>query len=727
MNSDVLFQIGIDKPTKKQKFIISGIFVFLMLFFIVFTFVPSWIRLNTDFSNAYVASRLVLDGVGIEHIHTMPWFQRQMDYYGVKDQPGGYPYPPFSALITIPIALFKLDPLQAKHVWLLLNLLFMFLSIVLIRKFTGKGLIPITVFFILSGIALRNNFLFGQAYMLLFLSVLATLYFYQKGSYTLAGLTLAFGIITREFPLFVLFYFLWKKQWKTVICTFAWAFILTLLSVSMMGVETHLVYIKEIHPVLTDSMWAHPYSILYQTINGLLHNVFIYEPTLNQNPLVDMPFLYPIFRILFYIPIFFLTLSTINCTLGHRSSTRTMMEFCIFVTLALLLSPISASYTYLLWILPMAVFADTLYRNKKYVLLIFLLLLYLAAGSNITNITMIFKEGLTVFMAYPRLWITLMGFVTMLFIYKNLYQDRKHTEPERIAVYSLVGLISIFIIISDIHYFSSKTDGAIPMRSDQSLLITTPTINKDRLIYSALQLKGYKLMDENGTLLPEFPGDAFTPRSSPDGNLIAFEGIKDRHSCIYIYKDGQSPVPITDPALNAQYPAFRGNSNEIAFVSNHTGDNNIYITQLQTPNSELRTLVATPAEEIEPSFSTDGNKLVYASNLTGAYKLYIMNLIDRSTRQITFGSSVEQQPSWSPDGKYVAFSSNRTGNWDIWVYDTSSSSLRQITQDKRNDTNPCWTPDSTRIIFTSDRKRGAGGCAALYKIPVLERSEGKAL
>ncbi len=697
----------------------SGIFIFLTVSSVVFTFIPAWKELNTDFANLYVASRLVLDGVDTEHIHNMPWFQRQMDYYGVKDQPGGFPYPPFAALITIPIALFELEPLQAKHVWLLLNLLFMFLSALLIRKFTGKGLIPIIIFFILSGTVLRNNFLFGQMYMLMLLSVAATLYFYQKGNDVLAGLALAFGIVTKEFPIFVLFYFLWKKQWKTAVCTFAWVFVFTLLSISMMGVKTHLVYIKELHPHLTDSMWAHPYSTSYQTINSLLHNIFIYEPSLNPNPLLEMPFLYPIFRVLFYIPIFFLTLSTINRRLDYRSSTRTMMEFCTFVTLALLLSPISASYTYLLWILPMAVFANTLYMNKKYGILVFLILLYLTTGTNIVNIMMLFKEGLTVFLAYPRLWITLAGFVIMLFIYENLYQDRKYTEPERIAVRSVVGLILIFIIISDFHYFSSKTDGAIPLKSEQALLITSPACFKDKLIYSALQMKGYVLMDENGPLHLQFDGDAFTPRLGMEGNLIAFEGIKDKHSCIYLYKDGQSPVPITNPALNAQYPAFRGSSNEIAFVSNHKGNSDIYLTQLRTPNSELPTpicLVATSAEDIEPSFSPDGNELVYASNLTGTYKLYIMNLIDSSVKQITFGSSTERNPCWSPDGKHIAFSSNRSGNWDIWVYDVRAASLRQISKDRRSDTHPCWSADSTRIIFTSDRRRGAGGCTALYKI-----------
>ena len=276
----------------------------------------------------------------------------------------------------------------------------------------------------------------------------------------------------------------------------------------------------------------------------------------------------------------------------------------------------------------------------------------------------------------------------------------------------------IVTLTGNVHYFSSKTDGAIPLKSEQSLLITSPTSFNDKLVYSALQMKGYVLMDENGPLEPQFSGDMFTPRFGLEGTLVAFEGIKDRHSSIYLYENGQAPVPITDPVLNAQYPAFRGNppkADEIAFVSNHTGDSDIYLTQLRTPNPEPWPLVATPAEEIEPSFSPDGNKLVYASNLTGAYKLYIMNLIDRSTKQITFGSSTERQPGWSPDGKCIAFSSNRSGNWDIWVYDVQSSSSRQISKDKRSDTSPCWMTDSNYIIFTSYRKRGAG-FTALYKI-----------
>ena len=56
-------------------------------------------------------------------------------------------------------------------------------------------------------------------------------------------------------------------------------------------------------------------------------------------------------------------------------------------------------------------------------------------------------------------------------------------------------------------------------------------------------------------------------------------------------------------------------------------------------------------------YSPDGTRLAFVSNRTGNGDLYVLNLATGALQRITFDDAAEQLDGWSRDGKYLYFSS----------------------------------------------------------------------
>jgi TolB protein len=67
----------------------------------------------------------------------------------------------------------------------------------------------------------------------------------------------------------------------------------------------------------------------------------------------------------------------------------------------------------------------------------------------------------------------------------------------------------------------------------------------------------------------------------------------------------------------------------------------------------------------------------------------------------------DYSPAISPDGKWVAFASNRLQNAELYLIDLTDRSLRQLTHtDELDEYMPVFSPDGTSIAFATERTRG---------------------
>jgi Tol biopolymer transport system component len=126
----------------------------------------------------------------------------------------------------------------------------------------------------------------------------------------------------------------------------------------------------------------------------------------------------------------------------------------------------------------------------------------------------------------------------------------------------------------------------------------------------------------------------------------------------------------------------------------------------------LTPLTTDPGYEGEPTFSADGQRLAYVSDRTGDFEIFLKQISGGPDINLTNNRADDVQPAFSPDGKQIAFVSTRASSssllypgvdysllgGDIWIMPALGGSPRRIAESGNF---PSWSPDGTSIIYTS--------------------------
>src|SRR5258706_10618607 len=111
---------------------------------------------------------------------------------------------------------------------------------------------------------------------------------------------------------------------------------------------------------------------------------------------------------------------------------------------------------------------------------------------------------------------------------------------------------------------------------------------------------------------------------------------------------GNSQPVRSAAAVEAALPSFAEPSispdrSEIAFVSG--GD----IWTVAAAGGDARLLVSHPASESRPLYSPDGRRLAFISNRTGNGDIYVLTFETGELKRLTFDDASDQLDAWSRD------------------------------------------------------------------------------
>ena len=203
-------------------------------------------------------------------------------------------------------------------------------------------------------------------------------------------------------------------------------------------------------------------------------------------------------------------------------------------------------------------------------------------------------------------------------------------------------------------------------------------------------------------------------------------------------------------------PRFTANGIFLSYTSYHTGNQNLYITDLRQSQTtrvlshrkgmnlapawapDGRTMIATLSFDGNPdlylmdsqgeileqltkneginvtaTYSPDGRQIVFVSDRSGKPQLYLMDLASKKVQRLTFTGTENAEPSWSPREDLIVYSSLIDGLYQICTIKPTPNAVQtQITQDLMNNENPSWSPDGNQIIFAKQ----VGGIHKIYAI-----------
>jgi TolB protein len=145
-------------------------------------------------------------------------------------------------------------------------------------------------------------------------------------------------------------------------------------------------------------------------------------------------------------------------------------------------------------------------------------------------------------------------------------------------------------------------------------------------------------------------------------------------------------------------PAWSPASKKLAFVSNRSGNPQIYIQNMDsgkvrrlTYEGNYNTQPSWSPHNTQPSWSPQGDKIAYASFGDNHHNIFVIDVEGRQPIQLTYESGDNEAPSWSPDGSLIVFSSTREGPSRLYVMTASGTDQRRLLVLDGEQTNPKWS------------------------------------
>ena len=212
---------------------------------------------------------------------------------------------------------------------------------------------------------------------------------------------------------------------------------------------------------------------------------------------------------------------------------------------------------------------------------------------------------------------------------------------------------------------------------------------------------------------------------SPDGKYIAFTSRAAGEDALNILDVDKRRIKTSYKfGLDGLFaPAWSPVTNEIAFVGVKNCCSDIYIYNYKT--EQLRQLTNDIFSDAEPHWSPDGTKLVFISDRKEYIEpemlseefgmenhdyhtndIYIINADGSDFRRLTNSDANETSPEWSPKGKYLLYISDESGISNIYYMDMETDETGVLTDMITGIVQISVGKKSDRLAFTAFSNAG---------------------
>jgi hypothetical protein len=515
-----------------------------------------------------------------------------MNYAGVEHQLGNYnPHTPLTALPLV--GLTKLAPLRAKQVWLLFNLGFLAMTVWLLSRMTRFSVEQVWLLAFCGYFSLRTNFLYGQYYV--FLLFLLTLSFYclHRRKHAISGLLagLAFGLKLYGGPF--LLYFIAKRNWKAVFGMIAAIACLGVLAIALFGWHDIVYYATQILPRSLESGAIDPYNPGVPTVSTMLRHYLVREPELNPHPLWEGPWMF------FFLRTFVTVAVVVFLFLGVSLKPSTdRRDFAWFVIAAVLLSTNSASYTFILLLLPLVLLLEESPPWQRAFFVGFYILLTAPLG--LTSL-------------FPKVWLLI-----ALFVMLGWERGRGPSRRWIVGATALSLLIAFVDARQHMRAYAEEPGQRFERVAveEGAIFSAYPAVSRAGVFYQSIDGERYVLrwLHDNRDEELAFAGEAFHPITTMPDGPIYFEIVANRTSTMMQF----------DP------------------------------TTRQTSSS----LARVPVDTLKPETSPDGKWTAFTSSRNGPEQVWLRHLADGREMLLTGGNCNSSSPAWALDSKSILFASD---------------------------------------------------------------------
>src|SRR5581483_6300119 len=233
--------------------------------------------------------------------------------------------------------------------WIALELAFLLATIALLSHLSGLSRLETLVLAMLAYAALAGNFLLGQYYLFLLLLFTAGVWCLLRRRDYLGGMWMGLIFSLKLYTAPFLLFFVVRKQWKAALGFAATVCVLGLLAVGLFGWQGVWYYATTVMVRGLDGSVNDPYNPGWASMTAFLRHTLMPEAELNPHPPIDAPTAFYFLRALYTLGVLAIALLVVR-----RRAQDPAPMIAVFTIVLFVLSPNTASYHYILLLVPAA-------------------------------------------------------------------------------------------------------------------------------------------------------------------------------------------------------------------------------------------------------------------------------------------------------------------------------------------------------------------------------------
>jgi tricorn protease len=187
---------------------------------------------------------------------------------------------------------------------------------------------------------------------------------------------------------------------------------------------------------------------------------------------------------------------------------------------------------------------------------------------------------------------------------------------------------------------------------------------------------------------------------APDGKRAVFSARGDIYTVPA--KEGSIRNLTRTPGIREKYAAWSPDGRWIAYMSDRTGEDELYIAPQDGLGPEQRITFDGKVFRLPPLWAPDSKKLLFADK---DVRLFYVDIGEKKPIQIDQGHYSDLTDyNWSPDSNWVAYSKqSENHNGVIYLYGLADRKISAVTTDANDSTAPYFDPEGKYLYFLSNR------------------------
>jgi Tol biopolymer transport system component/DNA-binding winged helix-turn-helix (wHTH) protein len=216
-------------------------------------------------------------------------------------------------------------------------------------------------------------------------------------------------------------------------------------------------------------------------------------------------------------------------------------------------------------------------------------------------------------------------------------------------------------------------------------------------------------------------GHAAGPAWWPDGKSILFFAGDYQDSALWrigLRGTGRTPSePERLPFGGGGIWHYAAVSRQGRIVYTQASPGSVHIWRLELGGSQRAAMMPMSSARLDhtPQYSPDGKQIAFASNRSGSNEIWVCNADGSNVRKLTsFGGPYVANPAWSPDGRRIAFTVASGEASDLYWVNEERGKPKRVPESLSKDGDGTWSHDGKWFYVSSKRS----GESQLWKIPL---------